>query len=266
MVRQKIKFSTLAIAISISALVFTPNNVNATGMYDMSAFLGQSHPFDIGSPQRTPAQPPVAQRPIMAAPIAPMPAQTRQAAPVAPIYNQTIPQQSPEAQNTSIDSKENKGDPLLGFISEVRFGALAHDYGPFSSHKEDGYDLNAEFLFASPGFLALIWAPRPHLGIVRNSAGRTSQAYAGLTWDWSFWKDYFFEFAWGASRHNGNTTQENIGFKDLGCKTLFREALELGYRLGNHGISLHFAHISNGKLCDKNEGLETVGLRYGYRF
>ncbi|MGY9015079.1 MAG: hypothetical protein ACKVG9_07260, partial [Rhodospirillales bacterium] len=69
MVRQKIKFSTLAIAISISALVFTPNNVNATGMYDMSAFLGQSHPFDIGSPQRTPAQPPVAQRPIMAAPI-----------------------------------------------------------------------------------------------------------------------------------------------------------------------------------------------------
>ena len=202
----------------------------------------------------------------MAAPIAPMPSQTRQAAPVAPIYNQTIPQQSPQAQNASIDSKENKGDPLLGFISEVRFGALAHDYGPFSSHKEDGYDLNAEFLFASPGFLALIWAPRPHLGIVRNSAGRTSQAYAGLTWDWSFWKDYFFEFAWGASRHNGNTTQENVEFKDLGCKTLFREALELGYRLGNHGISLHFAHISNGKLCDKNEGLETVGLRYGYRF
>ena len=47
---------------------------------------------------------------------------------------------------------------------------------------------------------------------------------------------------------------------------LFREAMDFGYRLGGHGISLHLAHISNAKLCDKNEGLETVGLRYGYSF
>ena len=28
----------------------------------------------------------------------------------------------------------------------------------------------------------------------------------------------------------------------------------------------HFDHISNAKLCSTNEGLETFGIRYGYRF
>ena len=26
------------------------------------------------------------------------------------------------------------------------------------------------------------------------------------------------------------------------------------------------AHLSNAKFCDTNEGLENVGVRYGYRF
>jgi lipid A 3-O-deacylase len=262
MVCHKIKFIALVFAVTIGVFGFMPNQSNATGMYDMREFLEQRHPFDIGSPQKNQGQTPTAKLKKMAPPSA----QTLQVAPLSPIYNPSVTRQPQKLKNALVVSKRNKTDPLLGFISGVRFAALAHDYGPFSSHKENGYNLNAEFLFASPKFLDLIWAPRPHLGIVRNSAGRTSQVYAGLTWDWSFWKNYFFEFAWGASRHNGNTTQENIEFKDLGCKTLFREALELGRQLGNHSLSLHFSHISNGKLCDKNEGLETLGLRYGYRF
>ena len=48
---------------------------------------------------------------------------------------------------------------------------------------------------------------------------------------------------------------------------LFRESLDLGYRvLGPHSIMFHFDHISNAKLCSTNEGLETFGIRYGYRF
>ena len=49
--------------------------------------------------------------------------------------------------------------------------------------------------------------------------------------------------------------------------------LDLGYRIsGPHSIIFHFDHISNAKLCTDdageavNEGLETFGLRYGYRF
>ncbi len=262
MVYQQIKFIVLIFAVTIGVFRVVPDQANATSLYDMSRFLSQTHPFDKTRPQRLQDQTPTAQQKIMA----PALDQSRQVAPISPIFKPLLPGQAPKAKNILIASRGDKNDHLLGFISEIRFGALAHDYGPFSSHKEDGFDLNTEFLFTSPKFLGVIWAPRPHLGVVRNSAKRTSQLYAGLTWDWSFWNNYFFEFAWGASRHNGNTTQENIEFKDLGCKTLFREALELGYKLGNHGLSLHFSHISNGKLCDKNEGLETVGLRYGYRF
>ena len=241
MVCRSFKKKFLTSLIFIGLLWIASSQAFATGLYDMSGLLRQGHPFDVA--------PPAAQQPRLIKP-APIISQRRQASP-------TIKQRK---------TKRNY-NPLLGFLSEIRFGVLAHDYGPFSRNKEDGYDLNAEFLFASPAIFDVIWAPRPHVGITRNSEGRTSTTYAGLTWDWRFWQDYFFEFAWGASRHNGNTTQENVEFKDLGCKTLFREALELGYRMGkHHALSLHFSHISNAKLCDKNEGLETFGLRYGYRF
>lgn len=43
-----------------------------------------------------------------------------------------------------------------GWLSEVRVGAMLHDQGPFSSHKEDGVDANLEILFRSPQFLEFL--------------------------------------------------------------------------------------------------------------
>jgi len=31
-------------------------------------------------------------------------------------------------------------------------------------------------------------------------------------------------------------------------------------------LSLYLDHISNANLCDNNEGLETAGVRLGFRF
>lgn len=152
-------------------------------------------------------------------------------------------------------------------ISEIRIGALAHDYGPFTSRKETGGDANVEVLFRSPTFLEAAFSPRPHLGLAVNSSGNTSQAYAGLTWGWNFVQDAFVELSFGGLVHNGSLSANTRNEKRLGCRFLFREAIDLGYQVAeHHSISLHFTHASNAGLCRDNDGLETLGLRYGYRF
>ena len=53
----------------------------------------------------------------------------------------------------------------------------------------------------------------------------------------------------------------------LGCEILFRESISAGVLFdGHHSLSLMFDHISNGGLCDDNDGQDTFGVRYGYRF
>jgi lipid A 3-O-deacylase len=153
------------------------------------------------------------------------------------------------------------------FISEIRVGALAHDTGPFSRRKEEGIDANIEILFGSPGFLKVIGSPRPHIGADINTKGDTSDVYLGLSWEWEFWRYMFGGFSLGGAVHDGETTNAPVDRKELGCKVLFRESVELGFRFAErHSISAFLDHISNAKLCSTNEGLENVGIRYGYKF
>ena len=56
---------------------------------------------------------------------------------------------------------------------------------------------------------------------------------------------------------------------ELGSNILFREAAEIGWNFyGKDSISLRFDHISNANLWgeDANEGLDTFGVVYSYRF
>jgi len=152
-------------------------------------------------------------------------------------------------------------------LSEIRGGILVHDEGLFSRNKEDGIDTNIEVLFKSPSMFDVVYSPRPHLGATLNSAGNTSQAYLGLTWDWEFYRYYFFNFSLGGAFHTGEKVTDDPKKKSLGCSVLFRESLDLGYKVsGRHSVMFHLDHISNAKLCSTNEGLEAFGLRYGYNF
>lgn len=154
-----------------------------------------------------------------------------------------------------------------GIVSELRLGALYHDIPIFGSNKEDGFDVNGEVLFTSPGFLDVLGAPRPHIGASINSQGNTSQAYFGLTWDFDLPWSLFIEGSLGGSVNNGHMDIESADQKSLGCHLLFRESLSLGWRIDRHNnLSVMLDHISNANLCDRNEGLNTIGLRYGYRF
>ena len=221
-------------------LAFTPWTGAPAATYDMDRFLGEPHPFAAPPATSPPAVRPVPAPPAISAPAAP-PAQ--RARPPAPAV---------------------RGDE---FLSEIRLGGLAHDQGPFSSNKEDGFDMNLEVLFVSPDFLDVIFSPRPHAGLTLNSSGNTSQAYLGLSWEWDFWDGAFAGFSLGGAVHDGETTNAPLDRKELGCSVLFRESIDIGYRFDKtNSLMVHLDHISNAKLCDTNEGLENIGIRYGYRF
>ena len=58
-----------------------------------------------------------------------------------------------------------------------------------------------------------------------------------------------------------------LGLRDGNTVTWFRLGLNVGWQFNkNHSIDVLLDHISNAKLCDTNEGLENVGIRYGYKF
>ena len=165
------------------------------------------------------------------------------------------------AADTSDTSTSGEG------ISELRVGFLKHDAGLFGSSLEDGVDANLEVLFASPNLLNAIGSPRPMVGISIHSEGETSQAYLGLDWQWQFQHGLFADLGLGAAFHNGETDSGDPNRKALGCSLLIKGAATLGYRFDrHHSLMLYLDHVSNAGLCDPNDGLDSVGLRYGYRF
>ena len=155
-----------------------------------------------------------------------------------------------------------------GALDEIRFGILYHDIGVWGgSSMEGGYDVNAELVF-SPSLNLVGGMLRPNLGFSLNSTGDTSKVYGGGVWEYRWPRGYFVDVALGLAVHNGETDEGNVAeMNQLGSPVLFRLALEAGFTFERrHLISLMFDHISNGYLTEPNEGLDTLGLRYGYRF
>ena len=169
-------------------------------------------------------------------------------------------------------------DPSDGWLSEIRFGVLKHAVALVgNTPKETGIDGNIEVLFNSPNWLNFLWAPRPMMGASANSSStNTDIVYSGLTWEWNPWSALILDFSFGFAIHNGELKYdagtvfpEDAGrHREFGCRWLFRESFEGGWLFEDrHALTLMWSHYSHGGLCDdKNEGLDNVGLRYGYRF
>jgi len=250
---------------AIAALFAFASNFPARGGpsgYDLTILLDEPHPLALQAAPRSAGLTPIAPSQIHApARIPPQPVPARPAVRAA-------------AETRPTGGVLTSGDGTVGgrrwlgdIVSEVRLGALVHDEGPFSRNEEDGFDGNVELLFVSPGLLRPIWSPRPHFGFTVNSEGNTHQAYLGLSWEWTFWRAWFAGFSLGGAVHSGHLETSDTDRKELGCRVLFRESVEFGYRFGGrHAVSAFLDHISNANICDHNEGLENFGLRYGYRF
>ena len=202
---------------------------------------------------------------------APVPVSVPAAAPGAEVTRAQGPQE--ERQVAQRPEKAGRKDAQRT-LSEVRLGALKHAVAFGKTAKETGADMNIEALFTSPDWLGVIWSPRPHLGITANASTKnTDFIYAGLTWEWMPFGDLFIDLGLGLSVHNGMLDNSRIEGKarsdrlEFGCRALFRESLEMGYRLfERHSLSVMWAHQSHASLClEDDDGIDNAGLRYGYR-
>ena len=157
------------------------------------------------------------------------------------------------------------------FLVELRAGLLLHDADGLwaSDRRESGTDYNLEAVFHRVGPDILAGRIRPHAGFSLNNQGEsdTSQVYAGLHWEREWDSGVFVNLGLGGAWHDGKTNTRRSDRKELGTRLLFRVPIELGLALGrHHRVSLAFAHVSNAGFDSDNEGLDTLGVRYGYRF
>jgi len=206
-----------------------------------------------------PAQPAYSQYP---APTPPPPEHAVAAAPARP-RPQLAAAERGEGENP------HYGEPLLGIITQMQVGILRHDAGVFGRHKEPGTDIDGEIRFLPISWLDFMASPRPHIGFHYNLNGATNQIFAGITWEFWFWDNFFIDPSFGLSFNDdccldGGPTDT----KQLGSHVLFREAVDLGWNFyGRHSISILLDHVSHGHiLASENEGLDSLGVRYGYRF
>ncbi len=154
------------------------------------------------------------------------------------------------------------------FISEIKLGILSHDTpGLWSGFRlERGIDINGEVAFGQ-GLQVLGGAIQPVLGGSWNTSGGTSRAYGDLRWQWETPSRIFFAIGLGAAVHNGVLDTTDPQRKALGGRVLFHVPVEIGYRFDRHqSLSLYFEHISNANSATRNEGLDAIGVRYGYKF
>lgn len=146
---------------------------------------------------------------------------------------------------------------------EVRGGVFATMLGP----EIGSFDLNGAIVlpkfYTVPG-IANAFIPRLDAGGMANVSGKTSYAYVDALWTVNFTKLLFGELAVGGAVHDGPLSE-------LGCRELVALGANFGYRIDAHwSAMLSFQHLSNGKGylsdCTHNDGLNNIGLRFGYAF
>jgi lipid A 3-O-deacylase len=194
--------------------------------------------------------------------------------PGAPVYTPPPVQTAATDQNENVaaasDEDQHYGQPLLGYISMVELGVANHDDNSiFARKKEPGVDFGGEIRFLPIDWLDFMASPRPNIGFHINNKNATNQVYTGIVWEFWFFKDFFVDPAFGLSfNDNHHLAGGPPKTKQLGSNVLFREAVELGWNFyGPHSVSVLLDHISQGHILAKeNEGMNTLGLQYGYRF
>ena len=162
------------------------------------------------------------------------------------------------------------GMALAGeLIDELKIGVLWHDVpGLWSGFQAEpsSADINIEALL-SPSVAFLGGTIRPALGASISTIGATSDIYIDARWQYETPSGIFFGLGLGAAVHDGQLQLEDWDRKALGSRVLFHIPAEVGYRFDDHNsLSAYFEHMSNAYTVSPNEGMDRLGIRYGYRF
>jgi lipid A 3-O-deacylase len=173
--------------------------------------------------------------------------------------------------SVAADKKRQAPPPAApSLLSEFRFGFSAQDpWGPENGSANGTIEIMFAKPFTPADLFTSYFVPRPHLGGSVNFDGKTSYAYAGLTWSLDITSQFFVEGSVGGAVHNGDTHPfaTPVDRAALGCSPLFREAGSIGVRLGgNWSMMATLEHMSDGGDCAPNRGLTNIGARVGYTF
>jgi hypothetical protein len=159
--------------------------------------------------------------------------------------------------------------PVTGAVRELRVGPAIHDIDGLWSNdsKEKGPDLCLEVVFNTTLFSLLGASAYPNAGAGFNTRGDTSKIYGGFLLQWEPASAFFFSTGLGLALHDGERETDSADRKSLGSQMLFRIPIEIGYAIDrHHRLAIVFDHMSNAGMASPNEGMDTLGLVYGYRF
>jgi hypothetical protein len=107
--------------------------------------------------------------------------------------------------------------------------------------------------------------PAVGLGISTRREG-TDKLYGALLWELEK-SAFFLDLGLGGAIHNGSLHGEDPNQKYYGSRVLFYGQIDAGYSITyHHRLSLFFDHMSNVYLAKPNNGLNTIGIRFCYRF
>jgi lipid A 3-O-deacylase len=156
------------------------------------------------------------------------------------------------------------------FVREVKIGVLYHDMPYIWSGfqlEQKSVDINIEALF-SPSLPFLIGQLRPAIGGTVSTVGATSHAYLDARWELLDQPvGLYLAVGFGGAIHDGDLLPDSPTKKALGSRTLFHFPAEIGWRFDDHNsVSVYFEHTSNAWFARYNEGLDRLGVRYGYKF
>ena len=156
-------------------------------------------------------------------------------------------------------------------VTELRGGVFAGNLEENVDEQAEVY-ITGEALFSKIGhqyadpILDILLRPRPHVGFsLTPDEGGTQMVYAGVTWEVPLTDWMFIEASFGGAVHDGPTDGDDAN--SYGCAVNFRESASLGFNLGDSWrLLLTVDHVSNGGLCDQNQGITNAGVRLGYRW
>ena len=166
------------------------------------------------------------------------------------------------------DAPLKNSDLFSGY--ELRLSGLSHNIEP-GGDENGGIDLGGSLLFPklNTGLTGVssYFVPRMHVGGTGNFSGKTSFAYAGVTWSFPLVQDFFVSFDFGGAVNNGKPdgiAEERVA---MGCHATFRESASIGRSITrNITIAAMVEHFSNANLCDHNSGITNIGVMVGYQF